>query len=107
MKPEEIAAIKALADAATEGPWEMAGAKNDILSPDLDIIACFCDRQDDEGIGQADADVAFIAASREAVPALIADLERAWELLKRWRGFMRCANKAPSDATDAYLRETE
>ena len=83
MKPEEIAAIKALADAATEGPWEMAGAKNDILSPDLDIIACFCDRQDDEGIGQADADVAFIAAAREAVPCLIKHIEDLETIIAR------------------------
>jgi hypothetical protein len=70
MKPEEIAAIKALADAATEGPWltpkEAGGPYN------VEVI-------DHEGClvwpWGREEDMVFAYAAREAVPALLKHIE--------------------------------
>ncbi len=63
MTDEELDHLEALANAATEGPWTW----------DTYIV-----RADGRPIITADSamDARFIAASREAVPALIAEVRR-------------------------------
>jgi hypothetical protein len=72
--PQQRAEWAALAEAATPGPWEAvqgASAGWWVEQPNTATIADI----DIDYSGQPDADAAFIAAAREAVPALLADLE--------------------------------
>lgn len=64
--------LRALADAATEGPWVRNG-RNVIHTPIGSCIA-LTHRHDPE---QRQADAEFIAASRQAVPALLDMLDQA------------------------------
>jgi len=116
MKPEEIAAIKALAEAATAGPWTSHHRASDRTSDDDECAGGLGLQVDGPpeawGKGQFHlaADAAFIAAAREAVPALIADLERARELLRVGQGYGDLSNSEfnrLADDTDTYLEETE
>ena len=67
MTDDELAAAKALCDAATPGPWEdVAGM---LRSPDASVVLRFDGYESEE-------DAAFIAASRTLVPQLIAEVER-------------------------------
>ncbi len=69
----DLQAIKALADAATPGPWEEVAESGEwwITGPDIENGFVI---NTTRGITQANAD--FIAAAREAVPALLAEVER-------------------------------
>lgn len=76
--PEQRQQWRALADGATEGPWEAARDRDNWIVGDLwnglnGMVGGFAAG----GGPQAEADAAFIAAAREAVPALLADLEAA------------------------------
>ena len=94
MTQQELAALKALAEAATPGPWWIEGyasmfgvfANNTDEQPET-----ICDLPDDSRYSQNNA--AFIAATRAAVPALIAEAER---LQVAW-----------SAEHDAYIRADE
>lgn len=71
MRPD-IAAIRARADAATKGPWEVADA---MTPPSRDHVAdCGGDNYvcpvDDGSLQECDVDARFIAAARTDVPAL-------------------------------------
>ena len=85
MTQQELDALKALADAATPGPW--------LPSHNVDAPSdgnWEPDNPEREGRGEgptltglyrdvkawAEADAAFIAAAREAVPALLAEVQR-------------------------------
>mgnify|MGYP000719343595 FL=1 len=71
--PREILArIRAQADAATEGPWELLGDGEYVSGPGI-LVA-----PDDGGVTSADAE--FIAAARTTVPALLDALEKVLEL---------------------------
>ena len=70
MKPEEIAAIGALADAATEGPWIWADSYRLISNGIVDVTASVNSRH-------------FIAASRAAVPALIKHIDELETIIAR------------------------
>ena len=74
---KELAEVKALAEVATEGPWEEAAEfEGEIWCPSKTVsIADVRHRRD----------VLFIAASREAVPRLIAQVERLETLLRAVR----------------------
>lgn len=71
MTPAEIAQLRALAEAATCGPWEAGPEGGSVLSPNMGpmhgrLVA-----------GQTyPKDAAFIAACRTAVPALLDEVER-------------------------------
>ena len=87
MTQAELDALKALADAATPGPWATGDEDGMIYVGnefDSDTVA-YC--------GQSLDDAAFIAAARAAVPALIAEVER---LQVAW-----------SAEHDAYIRADE
>jgi uncharacterized protein (DUF885 family) len=72
------AALRALADAATPGPWEVE--RDPYGDDDYPVSAngrYLCVSPDD-GVrgGHSEADAAFIAAARDAVPALLDEVER-------------------------------
>ena len=69
---ETLARIRAQADAATEGPWELLGDGEYVSGPGI-LVA-----PDDGGVTSADAE--FIAAARTTVPALLDALEKVLEL---------------------------
>ena len=74
--PREILArIRAQADAATEGPWELLGDGEYVSGPGI-LVA-----PDDGGVTSADAE--FIAAARTTVPALLDALEKVLALHPR------------------------
>ncbi|MGY5764959.1 hypothetical protein ACXET9_07160 [Brachybacterium sp. DNPG3] len=66
---ENLDEWEALADNATRGPWGVNEAGDQLNGAYFDHC---CMRRDD----QERADMAFAAASREAVPALIAEVRR-------------------------------
>lgn len=70
--PIDTEALRKLADAATEGPWVQNG-RNGIHTPIGSCVALTHRHDDDE----RKADAEFIAAAREAVPALLDALAAA------------------------------
>lgn len=76
---EQLEQWRALADAATPGPWELKnyGKSVYLAGPAIEDI-----------IGRiqfhAGADAAFIAAARAAVPALLAEVERLTAEVRRY-----------------------
>lgn len=72
---ETLARIRAQADAATEGPWELLGDGEYVSGPGI-LVA-----PDDGGVTSADAE--FIAAARTDVPALLDALEKVLALHPR------------------------
>ena len=107
---EELDSLKALAEAATEGPWrKLAHDHRDkperwvisggMVSPLGKLIAVNPQHQgNDLSPRKHQANAAFIAASREAVTRLIVDLVRARVLLQ---AFVKAYEKAtPSGGYD-------
>ena len=66
MTDTELAALKALADAATPGPWRESAVDGEQWIAGPDIYGDAVMRTDDAEL--SDADAAFIAAARTAVP---------------------------------------
>ena len=80
--PEQLAQWRALADAATPGPWEATSTWSD--DGDSYYVAVVDGRALlDTYVSMTDADAAFIAAAREAVPALLAEVERLTAEVRR------------------------
>jgi hypothetical protein len=79
MSEQRLAEITARAEAATPGPWctdgweIYQGAPEDVPNL-LKWIGETCRPEDTEG---AAADAAFVAAAREDVPALLAEIEQS------------------------------
>ena len=84
MTQQELDALKALADAATPGPWEseLTGGcytvwgKADAMGYDGIVTTDYLNPRLDDS-----SNAAFIAAARAAVPALLAEVERLREEL--------------------------
>lgn len=76
MTPERRAEYRRLADAATPGPWEWSHLlnPNGLLSGDCEVIAILPEHTC--SLEMLEADAAFIAASRTAVPELLDEVER-------------------------------
>jgi hypothetical protein len=92
MTQQELDALKALADAATPGPWEEVAESGEWwMTTATDEDGSLYVIPDTANMNQADVD--FIAASRTAVPALLAEVER---LQVAW-----------SAEHDAYIRADE
>jgi len=77
MTQQELDALKALANAATPGPWTASPRSTDgrvdgLLGAEINEL-----EQPERGQFTSLADAAFIAASREAVPALLDALAAA------------------------------
>lgn len=84
--PEQRQEWRALADGATEGPWEAARDRDNWIVGDLwnglnGMVGGFAAG----GGPQAEADAAFIAAAREAVPRLLDALDAAEAEVERLR----------------------
>lgn len=84
MTPEDVARLRALAEQATPGPWtvdeetEVGDGLRLLTIPEIER-----NLHDDEWAEEKDwerdrANAAFIAAAREAIPALCTALEAAW-----------------------------
>lgn len=73
--------LRELADAATKGPWV---AKNGEVTTEADVIA-YCVFH---YLSRRGSDAAFIAAAREAVPALCDEVDK--------RGWVPVAERLPS-----------
>lgn len=82
MTPEQLAAIEARANAATPGPWrvEIRG----LCFPCKSLPGTHLHKWADGGpmaVWPVGADGAFMAAARQDVPALVAEVRRLWALL--------------------------
>lgn len=107
MTPEQLAAWKRLAEAATPGEWTQRLANDGtgdrgIKAPSKrNVIAeCFADMDYDgeRALSGCKANAAFIAASRTALPALIAEVERL-RAEAEWRDIAT----APRDGTPVLV----
>jgi len=111
MTPEELAAIRARAEAATPGPWR--GVPGRYILPD-DWNHRYTAHQVIEGCiynPNAENDHAFIAHAREDIPALVAEVERLQAELARLRPVVEAARvyyqttEWHDDACERYLAE--
>lgn len=94
MTQQELDALKTLADVATPGPWLPCTATLEgVLWEAWGCTPTVTARTELQADMAAQADAAFIAAARAAVPALIAEVER---LQVAW-----------SAEHDAYIRADE
>lgn len=95
MTNEELTALDALCSAATPGPWDNGAKGNETIvgSPDAEVCGT-----------ESEADARFIAAAREAVPALIAALRAARDELAVDRRAR--AEQAEAQARRAMLGHT-
>lgn len=77
----DLAHIRALADAATGGPWTADTDRFAVVTPDRRaLIECLLDDGDTrEDPRQALRNMEFIAAARELVPAMADEIERLRE----------------------------
>lgn len=92
---ETLANLRRLAEAATPGPWkwyDAPGVKwDDPKSCSFDsrqpnrTAPYYCTGPHTDTSEQAATDAAFIAAAREAVPALVAEIERLRDLIEAER----------------------
>jgi hypothetical protein len=87
LSDDELGAADARADAATRGPWESSveGRDHDsgdsvILTPGPDLYISYDQSPDEQ---QRAADLDFIAAARQDVPRLVAQVRRLRALLRR------------------------
>lgn len=82
MTEQQLAELEALANAATPGPWQ---PQDDIgYGRGIETLAY----NEDVGVLFGEADAAFIASARTAVPKLIAEVRRLRKLLERCRPYM-------------------
>jgi hypothetical protein len=81
MTDDELDRLDALAQAATPGPWNADDDGTIILAPD-DVLSC-CNMDE--------LTVKFVAESRTAIPALIAEIRR---LRAQIDGFQGLVNEA-------------
>jgi hypothetical protein len=90
-EPLDLDAIKARADAATEGPWESVVDDHGRGRVDASIWAKSIGYYIAEKVTSGPkhiADAEFMAKAREDVPALVAELERTQRLLKVMNGMI-------------------
>jgi len=80
---EEREQWQTLAEAATPGPWKVSLER--IVAPEKRPMPELYDAPFPVGFAHSGRDTLFIAAAREAVPALLADLEAAERERDAWR----------------------
>lgn len=85
MDKAELQAIRARADAATEGPWTGIERGNSVVSRGVATVAYDGQPRKNvcSGISPKSSDAAFIAAARTDVPALCDEVERLQDA-QRW-----------------------
>ena len=79
--PSRIAELRKLADEATPGPWSWVPAEDDDLydwlsAPTDELMMHSIDSDEGSWIAVEERNALFIAACREAVPALLDEIER-------------------------------
>lgn len=101
MTDAELGELQSLADAATPGPWEWIHKSNcepeygSLREPNGErIIDLRCNECDDSFVDLAE-NRAFIAASRTAVPRLIAEVRRLRDTLERLRPWVEDGDFCP------------
>jgi hypothetical protein len=82
---EELDKIEARARAAREGPWvSYVEGRDHTSGSSFIMVGSGAARGDDiEPLGATDADLDFMAAARQDVPKLVAEVRRLRILLKR------------------------
>lgn len=90
MTATRLAELRALADAATEGPWVMHCDDMEVIVVQADgdrwPMACYpIARGMEQGESDGEDDGAFIAAARTAVPELLDEVERLQSVLDELR----------------------
>lgn len=108
MTEQWLTEIEALCQAATPGPWEYDGQHNEITTPSKDspywlVLSESRSAPDQEfpvdDFGHHfDANFAFIAAARTAIPRLIAEVRRLRAENERGRRFVETAIGSEDDA---------
>lgn len=93
VSPENRAELRRLAEAATPGPWHLGKTGNTeshwvCAMDDENVIQPHCDHACRDAQREFDADAAFIAASRSAIPALLDALEEAERQRDKARKFI-------------------
>lgn len=103
--PEWIASLKALCEKASKGPWH-AGRDYTadipiVGNPDTLEFATLNIQHEPFGWRQQDANAAFIAAARDALPVLLEAFEAATETSRQYREAWCLAEKALTAARAA------
>ncbi len=100
MTPEEIAALEALANTSSPGPWRTGAKVGRTIYRDISASPDPARAEQDPLIGVMDRkrDAAFIASARTAVPALIAALREAGA------AYLEDLNSYRADRVDALKR---
>jgi hypothetical protein len=80
LTPEQLAEIKARAEAASPGPWNAYAGEPDHVIQDVNCVVVAGNYDYEDGGIIAPEDTAFIIAARTDVPALLAENERLREL---------------------------
>ncbi len=96
----DLDALDALAAAATPGPWEVEFDGTEpaaVYADDGGIGTAYICRDLAQGVSYGEADAAFIAAAREAVPALTARVRE----LEAGDTFLRLAQVAAAERDEA------
>lgn len=94
--PDERAAMRALADAATRAPWE---ASRDDLTDDMNVVhdqehRVWVAHTGTRGMVGAEPDAEFIAAARTAVPRLLDALDTAEAKARLVETYLRMEREA-------------
>ena len=103
MTPEQLAAIRARAEAATPGPWhdDQDGMVYSTCQPGCAVVI--------NDIDLAVEDAEFIAHAREDIPALVAEVERLQTELARMRPVVEAAQRwhVAAQHYDAAMRSRD
>ena len=105
MIPAEIASLRALADAATPGPWRTVESEADIYTHGglWSVLAGPAGLENSIAeTHRSAANTAFIAAAREAVPALCDEVERLTGLAHQFHADMWKAERQRDEAREAH-----
>jgi hypothetical protein len=107
---DELKAFEALAEAATPGPWDTNGyyiEREEAPGGEFERLL-YNGGRDDTYCNMTEADFAFVAAARSAVPALVAEVRRQREELFRVKGELLDAKtealNGPNRAADEERR---
>lgn len=92
--PLDLDAIRALAEAATPGPWRV-GDGGDYFEWEVVIAPHLPTLELSESADGAE-DAAFIAAARTAVPALLAEVDRLRGENAQLKGYLNHAGLGPA-----------
>lgn len=106
LTPEQLADLKALLINVRSAPWVYDPGDMEVIAEDRCEVVC--ELSDLSGGAESDYDGRFIAAAREAVPALIAEVERLTREHEHAREVIRAAGaKIAPHTLSEYVAEHE